>query len=67
MEVTPETNFDERIVTVKDDEIIRPIYTVPLHEGRLVKFCRSLDIPFYLPLHKVWKVATQRHGGREYQ
>ncbi len=67
MEVTPETNFDERLLTVKDDEIVRPIYTVPLHEGRLVKFCRGLGIPFYLPLHKVWKVVTQRHGGREYQ
>ena len=67
MDETTETNFDERILNVSGEEIVRPIYTIPLHEGRLVKFCRSLDIPFYLPLRKVWKVVTQRHAGREYQ
>ena len=67
MEEITENNFDERLLSVGGDEIVRPIYTMPLHEGRLVKYCRSLDIPFYLPLHKVWKVVNQRHGDRQYQ
>ena len=62
-----EISFDERIFEPNEGEIIRVVYTRPNQENRLLGVCRSHDIVCYLPLRKVWKPMTQRHGGKVYQ
>ena len=62
-----ELYFDERIFAPDEHEIVRCVYTRPNQESRLYEFCRSHGIICYLPLKKVWRVATQRHGGKSYQ
>ena len=61
-----EYHFDERLFEVGEKEIVRVVYTQPRHEGRLYEFCRQEDIACYLPLRKIWKPMTQRHGSKVY-
>ena len=61
-----ESNYDEELLRIGSDEILRPIHTLPLHEFRLREFCADNGIVCYLPLRRALKVVTQRHGGKEY-
>jgi hypothetical protein len=53
-------------ITIKDGAIWMPVYTRPLHEFRLCKYCEDHEIPYYLPLvpgikiHNVYK-GRKRH------
>ena len=62
-----EFNFDERICTPGEREIVRCVYTRPNQESRLYEYCRTHGIVCYLPLKKVWRVVTRRYGGKSYQ
>ena len=62
-----EFNFDERIYTPEENEIVRVVYTRPNQESRLYEFCKARGIVCYLPLRKVWRVATRRYGAKSYQ
>lgn len=58
--------FDERILFPEEDEILCPVYTVPLNEFRLRDFCREKGIVCYLPLHQTWKVNDYLKRGKPY-
>ena len=62
-----EFNFDERIYAPDEHEIVRCVYTRPNQESRLYEFCKTNGIVCYLPLRKVWRVTTRRHGDKSYQ
>ncbi len=62
-----EINFDERIYAPSEHEIVRVVYTRPNQESRLYEFCKGYGIVCYLPLRKVWRVATRRYGSKTYQ
>ena len=59
-------HFDERILTPGEDEIVRPVHTMPLHEGRLFDYCRDHGIVCYLPLRRDWRVLHRTYKNREY-
>ena len=58
--------FDERILTPGDKEIVCPVYTMPLNEFRLREFCQGNGIACYLPLRKAWKVHSYTNHGKRY-
>ena len=43
-----------------------PIYTRPLHEFRLCKYCEKHEIPFYLPLVPGFKIHNLSKGQKRY-
>ena len=65
-----ETHPDKVQFTMVDGAVWMPIYTRPLHEFRLAKYCMDNGIPYYLPLvpdikvHNVYK-GRVRHVYRQ--
>lgn len=65
-----ETSSDKVQFTIVDGAIWMPVYTRPLHEFRLVEYCKDHSIPYYLPLvpdikvHNVYK-GHVRHVYRQ--
>ena len=62
-----EFQFNDGIFEIAGRETVRVVYTRPNQEGRLYEYCMARGIVCYLPLKKVWKPMTQRHGGKIYQ
>lgn len=62
-----EVEFDEQILKPEGDEIVCPIYTIPLNEFRLRDFCKENGIVSYLPLKKIWKVNEFLKNGKPYK
>ncbi len=60
-------NFDERILSPGEKEIVRVVFTIPLHEWRFYDFCVKHDIVCYLPLRKVIRCKRQTYGSKDYQ
>ena len=57
----------ERVqITMKDGALWMPIYTRPLHEFRLCKYCEEHDIPFYLPLVPGIKIHNVNKGQKRH-
>ena len=65
-DTAPEMDFDERLLHPAATEHVCPVYTVPLHEMRLLDFCRQHAIVSYLPLRRAWRVKTHNRGNRQY-
>ena len=61
------SGFEEAIIHPRQGEIVRPVYTLPLHEFRLRDYCRENGIACYLPLRKVWRVLRRSYGDRQYE
>ena len=59
-------HFDDKILTPGADEIVRPVHTLPQHEGRLFEYCREHDIVCYLPLRRDWRILHKSYKHREY-
>lgn len=62
--ISPE--FDERILTPSGEELVCPVYTMPLHEFRFYNYCKSNGLVSYLPLKKSWKHNNYTSKGRQY-
>ena len=63
----PNTDFDESLLNPQGDDIVRPVYTMPLHEFRLRDYCLEHGISCYLPLRKVARVLKRTHGSTQYR
>ncbi|MBQ9367719.1 MAG: hypothetical protein IJT83_08055 [Victivallales bacterium] len=61
-----ELPFSEAIWELGEGEIVRPIYTVPLHEYRLWRYCEAFGLVSYLPLKRCWVVSNRTYKGRQY-
>ena len=60
-------NSPEKVqIAIKDGAIWMPIYTRPLHEFRLCKYCEKHEIPFYLPLVPGFKIHNLSKGQKRY-
>ncbi len=59
-------HFDERILTPQADEIVRPVHTLPLHEARLLSYCKERGIVCYLPLRKQLRRLHRTYRNRQY-
>ncbi len=59
--------LDARLFQVGEREILRPVYTLPLHEFQLVEELRQRDIPCYLPLRKAWSVRNRTYKEKTYR
>ena len=59
--------FDERILTPSENEVVCPVYTVPLNEFKLKDWCVKNGIVCYLPLKKTWKVNSYMSHGKPYK
>lgn len=59
--------FDERLLQVGEHELLRPVYTLPLHEAKLAEALEKLGIPHYLPVKKAWSVFHRRYKDKEYR
>ena len=64
--VSVQVEFDEGILTPEGDEVVCPVYTVPLNEFRLREYCKEHEITCYLPLKKTWKVHNVTSKGKSY-
>ena len=53
-------------ITIKDGALWMPIYTRPLHEFRLCKYCEEHEIPFYLPLVPGFKIHNVCKGQKRH-
>lgn len=60
-------NFDQTILIPNEDEVVCPVYTLPLHEFRFQEYCNDQGIVCYLPLKRVWKVENHNRNGKSYQ
>ena len=63
----PNPDFNEAILNPQEDEIVRPVYTLPLHEFRLRDFCRDNGIVCYLPLRKASRVLRRAYRSTQYR
>lgn len=59
--------FDDRILLPEENYILCPIYTLPLNEFKLKKYCKERGIVNYLPLRKTWKINNYLKRGKPYQ
>lgn len=57
-----ETSSEKVQFTMIDGAIWMPIYTRPLHEFRLVEYCKEHEIPYYLPLVPDFKIHNVYKG-----
>ena len=62
-----EYSFDESILSPKDDEVVRVVFTTPLHEGRLREFCLENDIVSYLPLKRSFRIIRRGYKSKSYE
>ena len=62
-----EYSFDESILTPKDDEIVRVVFTKPLNEGRLREFCLENGIVSYLPLKRTFRIMRRGYKSKSYE
>ena len=62
-----EYNFDESILSPKEDEVVRVVFTTPLNEGRLREFCLENGIVNYLPLQKVCRTMRRGYKNKSYE
>ena len=62
-----ESDSQEKVqITIRDGAIWMPIYTRPLHEFRVCKYCREHEIPFYLPLVPSFKIHNVYKGKKRH-
>lgn len=59
--------FDEALLLPEAEDVVRPVYTLPLHEMRLAEFCRRNGIHCYLPLRRELRYMTRTCGDRTYE
>ncbi len=62
-----EYSFDESILSPKDDEVVRVVFTTPLHEGRLREFCLENGIVSYLPLKRSFRITRRGYKNKSYE
>ena len=60
-------DFDEAILNPQGEEIVRPVYTLPLHEFRLRDYCNANGIVCYLPLRKTARVLKRAYCSTQYR
>ncbi len=62
----PRPSFDESILKIEGDEVVRAIQVSPLNEFRFRDFCNENGFVNYLPLQRSWKIHNFTSKGKAY-